>query len=127
MHPATPVAHCIALHWSSIFHICDYWCDGTVYVGTESIATNIEDQIGVVCDRLNPIMSQIGETAQRQNMVAQELTTKVDKHENSMQTLNKRIKHVMQTEKNTDFICKIVLFLFLLTVIAVVVQMGRNN
>ena len=32
------------------------------------------DQIGLVCDRLNPMAQQMGETAQRQGVIADELT-----------------------------------------------------
>ena len=39
------------------------------------------DQIGLVVDRLNPMAQQMGETAQKQSVIAQELTHKSEKAE----------------------------------------------
>ncbi|CAD7947126.1 unnamed protein product [Amoebophrya sp. A25] len=85
------------------------------------------DQIGVVCDRLNPLVAQIGETAQRQGVMANDIVKKVDKADADVGTMSGKIKHILQQERNSDFICKMVLFLVLLTVLGICAKMLNSN
>ena len=80
------------------------------------------DQIGLVVDRLNPIVTQIGEAASRQGIVAQELEKKAERAESDFVKMNKRIKVIMQTEKNSTFICKLIMFVILLTFLGILAQ-----
>lgn len=90
------------------------------------------DQIGTVCDRLNPLVAQIGEAAQRQDQQAQHLQNRVEKHENTLQSMSKKALHIMKQEKGTSFICKITLFVVLFIVLGVIVRriawtIAKNN
>ena len=73
-------------------------------------------------ERLNPMVHEIGEAAQRQNIIAGEIEKKVDKADGDMKNMNKKLKDVMQTERNSSFICKLILFIVLLTFVGLFAQ-----
>jgi len=84
------------------------------------------DQISVMCDRLNPIMREIGVAAQRQTLIADDLSMKVQRAEVETKTLGARMHTILEKEQNSDFICKIVMFMVLLCILGIVAQQINN-
>lgn len=85
------------------------------------------DQIALVCDRLNPLVHQIGDAAQRQQVMAQDVGKKVDKADADVNVMGGKLKQVLQSERNSDFVCKLILFLVLLTVLGLLAKMMNSK
>ncbi|CAD7960755.1 unnamed protein product [Amoebophrya sp. A120] len=85
------------------------------------------DQIGVLADRLNPLVSTIGEAAQRQSIIANDISKKTEKADEDIKTMGGKLKYVLQQERNSDFICKLIMFLVLLTVMGVLAKMLNSQ
>mmetsp|Transcript_67420 Transcript_67420/g.133015 ORF Transcript_67420/g.133015 Transcript_67420/m.133015 type:complete len:283 (+) Transcript_67420:58-906(+) len=86
-----------------------------------SIDDNLE-QLSKNLNRLNPITQEIGAAAERQKSRADRICQDVDKAEEDMGSLNKKIKEVMRYDKNTNTCCRLILLLALLCCIGFVFQ-----
>lgn len=72
------------------------------------------DEISLTIDRLNPLAQQIGQTAQRQQLLAEDITESADKAEDDLRQMNVRLHQVMEYEKGTTFFCRMILICTLL-------------
>ena len=52
---------------------------------------------------------------------------KTEKADDDLSSMSKKITRILATEKNSDFICKLILFMFLLTVLGVCAQQMRKK
>mmetsp|Transcript_36117 Transcript_36117/g.78873 ORF Transcript_36117/g.78873 Transcript_36117/m.78873 type:complete len:281 (-) Transcript_36117:32-874(-) len=67
------------------------------------------DEVGKVVDRLNPLAHTIGATAERQKTRLEAVGTDVEKADQDLQALSKRVTEVIKYEKNTTCACQLVL------------------
>lgn len=79
-------------------------------------------EIGRVVERLDPLAREIGSAAERSRLRAEAMTTDVEKAEEDLKQLNKRMAEVMQYEKNTNTCCQLVLGIALLCCVGFVFQ-----
>lgn len=72
------------------------------------------DEIALTVDRLNPLAQQIGNAAQRQQLLAEDVTEQAEKAEEDLRQMNARLHQVMEYEKGTTFFCRTILICVLL-------------
>lgn len=80
------------------------------------------EELGQVVERLDPLARQIGVSADRMKLRADDMNDDVTKAEKDMEQLGKKMKEVMQYEKNTNFCCQMVLAIALLCCIGFVLN-----
>lgn len=78
--------------------------------------------IGLIIDRLDPLARQIGITAEQQRLKAEAITGDVEKADQDLLAMNKRIEEVMKYEKNTNCFCQLCLLMVLLCCVGYVFQ-----
>jgi len=67
------------------------------------------DEISLTIDRLNPLAQQIGQTAQRQSLLAQDITDSAEKADDDLRQMNARLHQIQEYEKGTTFFCRTIL------------------
>jgi len=83
---------------------------------------NILNDIALEVDALGESANKIGEAADRQNVIINELTRKGEDAHEGVKDLQGRIKDIMEQDKNSTFCCRIILILTLLGIIGIILQ-----
>lgn len=79
-------------------------------------------EIGNVVDRLGDMALHIGTVAERQRLKADALSGDVDKADEDMKALNKKVAELIQYEKNSNFCCQMILIIGLLCCVGFIIQ-----
>lgn len=80
----------------------------------DAMFDNMLDEISLTVDRLKPIAEQIGTSAQRQQLLAEDIRENAEKAEDDLRSMNVRLHEVMQYEKGTTFFCRFFLIMILM-------------
>jgi len=80
------------------------------------------DELGQMVDRLNPLAQQIGVVADRQRFKAEAIGTDVEKADDDLKALSKKVLEVTKYEKNTNCCCQMVLAIMLLCCVGFIFQ-----
>jgi len=83
---------------------------------------NILNDISAEVDALGEHANRIGEAADRQNVIINELSRKGEEAHDGVKDLQGRIKDIMEQDQNSTFCCRIIMILVLLGVIGIILQ-----
>ena len=72
------------------------------------------DEVGNVVDRLRPIADEIGLQAQKQEKMMNMIKERADKASTGIRQVSVRIRQIMDTERKSTFVCRLVMMLILL-------------
>ena len=77
--------------------------------------------------RLNPLAQQIGEAAQRHNAMISQLNETADDVNHDLGKMGKRLKTLIRAEKNSTFICRIIMVVTFLILAGFVLEQLRDR